>query len=169
MTLSESHFHWFGTQLTRSPRESFCYVCGRSRWATPKFEDRWNCLAGHRIGSCVIYVAAILLLQVTLELLNLSDDMKYSADHFEKAHDHLHMNRDTPVNSNTSRITQQVVKLLDFRSDLPSRVVASMSTWVQEWFQRWSHPFSCQIKKHSLVLLDEARNPTIALLQTHVA
>ena len=74
------------------------------------------------------YVAAILLLQVTLELLNLSDDMKYSADHFEKAHDRLHMNRNTSVNSNTFRTTQQVVKLLDFRSDLPSRVFASMPT-----------------------------------------
>ena len=74
------------------------------------------------------YLATMVLLQVTLERLNLSDDMKYSADHFEKAHDRLHMNRNTSVNSNTFRTTQQVVKLLDFRSDLPSRVFASMPT-----------------------------------------
>ena len=35
------------------------------------------------------YIAATVLLQMTLELLSLSDNMKYSADHFEKAHDRL--------------------------------------------------------------------------------
>ena len=35
------------------------------------------------------YLATTVLLQVTLELLNLSDKMKCSADHFKKAHDRL--------------------------------------------------------------------------------
>ena len=35
------------------------------------------------------YIAATVLLQMTLELLSLSDSMKYSTDHFEKAHDRL--------------------------------------------------------------------------------
>jgi hypothetical protein len=75
-----------------------------------------------------VYLAAIVLLQVTLELLNLSDNMKYPADHFKVAHDRLDMNRKTPLHSNPSHRTQQVVKLPDFRSDLPSRVFALMLT-----------------------------------------
>jgi hypothetical protein len=35
------------------------------------------------------YLATTVLLQVTLELVNLSDNMEYSADRFKKPHDRL--------------------------------------------------------------------------------
>ena len=39
------------------------------------------------------YLATMVLLQVTLELLNLSDNMNYSRDRFKKGHDRLDKQR----------------------------------------------------------------------------